>query len=364
MIRTFHPVGQGAFYTEEFTHDCFTMICDCGSYTGKTIIEDEIKKSGLKKEIDLLVISHFHGDHINGLEYLFKNHIIKNILLPFLHNEDKIEIFFQNIRADEFIKNLCLYPKETINQVSKSTKIIFVAEYNSEDKNNSEESISLSEIEKIIDSGKTIRIDSKWMYIPFNFRFKTRSSQLKKRFIHKKIPLNIDDFLAFYKTNKKVVIDAYESITGDMNTNSLVLYSGINKQPIFSLGYPILNCFPFCYGHQENVACLYMGDYNAKGATKMKELEKAFSKIQYLGTIQIPHHGSRHNYNPLLNLKKNLISVISAGIDNTYKHPHCSTLKQIVLHSGIPIIVTEKSSTKFIQKIIYYEDMKDMKDRN
>ncbi len=356
IIRTFHPVGQGAFYTEEFIDDYFTMIYDCGSYTGKATIEGEIKKSGLKKEIDLLVISHFHDDHINGLEYLLKNHTIKNILLPFLHNEDKIEVYLHNSEANVFIKNLCLHPEETINQISEGTKVIFVTEYDSENSNDAE-SISLSKIEDKIDSGKTIKVGSKWVYIPFNFRYKTRSSQLKKKFMYKKIPLNIDDFLVFYKTNKKVVIDAYKSITGDMNTNSLVLYSGIKKQPMFSIEYPILDCFPFCYGYQENVACLYMGDYNAKGPLKINELEKAFAKCcEYIGTIQIPHHGSRYNYNPRLNFKKNLISVISAGIDNIYKHPHCSTLKQIILHRGIPIIVTEKSSTKFIQKIIYQED--------
>lgn len=28
MIRTFHPIGQGAFYTEKFD-DGFTVVYDC-----------------------------------------------------------------------------------------------------------------------------------------------------------------------------------------------------------------------------------------------------------------------------------------------------------------------------------------------
>lgn len=36
MVRTFHPVGQGAFYTERFYEgdkNVFNMVYDCGSST-------------------------------------------------------------------------------------------------------------------------------------------------------------------------------------------------------------------------------------------------------------------------------------------------------------------------------------------
>ena len=68
MKRTFHPVGQGAFYSE--THDCnrdkFTIVYDCGSLTDKgihmkSIIESAFKKKESEKKpiIDILFISHF-----------------------------------------------------------------------------------------------------------------------------------------------------------------------------------------------------------------------------------------------------------------------------------------------------------------
>ena len=95
-----------------------------------------------------------------------------------------------------------------------------------------------------------------------------------------------------------------------------------------------------------------MGDYNAKGTRKWNEFEKGFKQYFYcIGIIQIPHHGSRHNYNPKLNFKPRLFSIMSAGIHNKFRHPHGSTLKQIILHDGIPIIVTENPHSKFIQKI-------------
>jgi len=37
-IRTFHPVGQGAFYTEVFDNT-FTMVYDCGTATNFSSIK-------------------------------------------------------------------------------------------------------------------------------------------------------------------------------------------------------------------------------------------------------------------------------------------------------------------------------------
>ncbi len=194
MIRTFNSIGQGAFYTEEFTDHNFTMIYDCGSYQNKSIIESEIKKGDLNKEIDLLVISHFHEDHINGLEYLLKNHNIKNIILPFLHPSEKIEVFLHN--SNQFIQNLCLNPKETIKENSefKDTKIIFVSEYKKELENS--DPVDISNLNDSVNSGTEITIATqtkhcKWTYVPFNFRFKERSSKLISIFKKEKIPLTI-----------------------------------------------------------------------------------------------------------------------------------------------------------------------------
>lgn len=357
MIRTFHAVGQGAFYTEEFG-DEFTMVYDCGSYTGSNIIEDEIKKSGLKTEIDLLVISHFHADHINGLNYLLENYTIKNILLPFLHDDEKIEVYLHNSQASEFVKKLCLNPINTISEISGETSVVFVNAYSEENDRDRQETIDLREIdsERNINSGTSISMGRQWIYVPFNFRYTRRSVALTAKFTAEGIPLGVTDFVNFYLENQDKVRDAYRSIPGDMNTNSLVLYSGVKEQPeVASFNY-FINSRPFCHSrYNPDVGCLYMGDYNAKGVTKMDNLESEFSRYyEYIGTIQIPHHGSRHNYNPRLHFK-NLICVISAGMHNSYRHPHGSTLKQIVQNDGIPVIVTESPSSRLVQKITLFQ---------
>ena len=66
------PVGQGLFYSGSIRKEdnSFEFIYDCG---GDKLIISNIVDNYLKyssKEIDMLVISHFDEDHINGLPYL------------------------------------------------------------------------------------------------------------------------------------------------------------------------------------------------------------------------------------------------------------------------------------------------------
>jgi hypothetical protein len=69
MIRTFHPVGQGAFYTEQHLLEngsVFTVVFDCGS--GKRIsnnMQTRISNSfRIETVIAVLFISHILSLHI------------------------------------------------------------------------------------------------------------------------------------------------------------------------------------------------------------------------------------------------------------------------------------------------------------
>lgn len=81
LLRTFHPIGQGAFYTERHNINGteFTVVFDYGSTTlkGKKL-ETKIKSTFPENHIiDILFISHFHSDQINGIKTLKKYYQIK-----------------------------------------------------------------------------------------------------------------------------------------------------------------------------------------------------------------------------------------------------------------------------------------------
>ena len=98
VTRTLHPIGQGAFYTEKFEYDgqqC-NVVFDCGG-RALSVIEERVKKycKRLSREqkvelptIDAVFISHFHNDHVNGLETLLTNAEVECIFLPLLNDDE------------------------------------------------------------------------------------------------------------------------------------------------------------------------------------------------------------------------------------------------------------------------------------
>ena len=93
----FRPVGQGLFYSGVFNHlssgERFTMVYDCGTNSAAHYIQHEIDifRRSIKKEnkLDLLIISHFHDDHISHIPLLLqKTNGAKMVILPFLSSDE------------------------------------------------------------------------------------------------------------------------------------------------------------------------------------------------------------------------------------------------------------------------------------
>ncbi len=115
-MRTFHPVGQGAFYSER--HENFNVVYDCGTqYTKradkgiKRTVETSFDKD---EEIDILFISHFDFDHVGHISTLRDSvKKIKKVILPLLHDDIKILLssFYNGLGATE-IATLISNPQE------------------------------------------------------------------------------------------------------------------------------------------------------------------------------------------------------------------------------------------------------------
>lgn len=80
MRRRFLPIGQGAFYVEQFFNhieyipegdDRINVVYDCGSLSGSNLLHKQIDVCFYHcKKIHALFLSHFDEDHVNGLEYM------------------------------------------------------------------------------------------------------------------------------------------------------------------------------------------------------------------------------------------------------------------------------------------------------
>lgn len=117
IARTIWPVGHGAFYTEclypnKDKNHRVTIVYDCGAKNKETIIKeidkylDYLSSDGnCSKTIDCLVISHFHNDHVNGLQYILKNADVKYLILPQFSEKALVEAFVYNALNTENTKN-------------------------------------------------------------------------------------------------------------------------------------------------------------------------------------------------------------------------------------------------------------------
>ncbi len=85
LTRTIHPIGQGGFYTETLEEggEKINVVYDCGG-NSEAFMHNYLdpKKNNVNPNIDAVFISHFHEDHINGLEYLLNNYNVKTLFLP------------------------------------------------------------------------------------------------------------------------------------------------------------------------------------------------------------------------------------------------------------------------------------------
>jgi len=82
----FWNVGQGLFYTGSLFGGEFNFVYDCGGKSSKAVkllINEYLKTT---TTIDALFISHFHNDHINGIEYLKHKCRIKELFIPYYSN--------------------------------------------------------------------------------------------------------------------------------------------------------------------------------------------------------------------------------------------------------------------------------------
>ncbi|MDE6188800.1 MAG: MBL fold metallo-hydrolase, partial [Clostridia bacterium] len=97
----FRGVGQGLFYTGSLMHGTYNFVFDCGSSSRELYLNKQIDEyvhelsynRKIKPNIDFMVVSHFHKDHINGIFTLLNECNVKKLYLPYLMGDDTFKKF-------------------------------------------------------------------------------------------------------------------------------------------------------------------------------------------------------------------------------------------------------------------------------
>lgn len=360
MIRSFLPVGQGAFYVEKFeSGDVY--VYDCGTASGIEIIKREICKNFSKGEtIEGVFISHLHDDHVNGLEYLLQHCNVRNVYLPYLTPEEIALTYAGGIcgkyESSEFLRNFLEDPTGTIGKANSQSDTNVRRIIPLED-NVQEHDIGYSTLRSgnEIDTSTKMVDNIEWVFVPFNFRNTTRMQQfykeLAKHGVDRSDFKNIEAFKEKWVRGeydyRERLAEAYKSVAGNLNTNSLVVYSGV-KRALPKLYWRVKKIEVYvnnycCESIVHAPGCLYLGDYDLSGKLKWKELmcnSMIANYIDYMGMIQVPHHGSRLNHDHRI-ADFNSVFIISAGSSNRYRHPSVKVVMDILKKDRKLIIVNE-----------------------
>ena len=364
MIRSFLPVGQGAFYTEQF--ECgVNVVYDCGSSTSKSCVEKQIRSVFEPQEkIQAVFISHFHEDHMNGLPFLLSYCNVERIYLPYL-TEDEILLTRLLNRLENaespFLLGMLEDPLHEIQNCTEKNNTItpelfYVLPVDTHMRPDIPfSSISSGEPVLLFASESEQKHKKGWIYVPYNFQNTRRSSLffkgLKKNGYDKKTLasyLETSDIFSYDWDDIKRIYQKYAP--GSLNSNSLVVYSGPltpDHRQIRPYRFFMPDLTEPQTGRRTGYpdGCLYLGDYDAGTTENWDTLTGELSAyMSSVGTVQVPHHGSMHNYNEELSCGQ-FVLIISAGYQNKYKHPHTKVLKDMLMKKVIHFWVTEQTGS-------------------
>ena len=349
MTRTFHPVGQGAFYSEEFSNSekgcIFRAVYDCGSlkYCGlqrnsdgptlkRKVIEERVERAFLDGYgIDVLFISHLDDDHVNLISCLkpFKNHQIRRVILPLLSAEERYMLTGYLLsrsrrgRISDALNNIINSPEDYFGN---DTNVTFVRPADGErslmGNEVDDEGVGVEDLQKEVLSLTKISIGKnlsgngrmlRWVLIPYNHkpeRYSVLKDTLKNVFGNEFQIANLKD-PDFVVKNLKSLRCCYKALPEGINRNSMALYSGpLDDTCLSSIGEVVgcdiwgryCPCDQFAeywldrvLRHEQSSVfhgspgCLYTGDVSLDDA----DLTRVFGRyVKNIGIVQLPHHGS------------------------------------------------------------------------
>jgi hypothetical protein len=322
--------------------------------------------------IDLLFLSHFHADHINGLDELKDRYIIRTVVLPKLTEEARILAKLENYLeyvgfSTALIDNPQAYfgDKTVIIQVealredgpATGTENLDGLAIDIPPADQAEDLLIPSRIVsstegrmRAVPSGTPIRLHTTkmpfWEYVPYNYEFAGRRSAFLELLAAEGIELTTLQTLEQVHDNQKALKSTYKKLDGDLNENSLVVYSGAltTLVPLLHKGPPFAYWHPYYY-EAVSLGYLYLGDADLSILFIVPDLRKRLGdRWQKIQTIQVPHHGAIKNFNPAI-VEAGMQAVISFGTTNTYGHPSAYVIGQLHLLRANPVLVTEQLET-------------------
>lgn len=357
MIRTFHPVGQGTFVTEQFEQgQC--IVYDCGTGTSKWLLRDIIERCFAEGEkIDCVFISSIDIEHAGGLQWLLERCRVERVFLPQLNEEEKALTLLKHVceggETKDFIGQLISDPKAALKEYRNPEQsfplLAMIAGESEKDKNISDAKLPIRLLPIKSIAGFHLFIDENldWIYEVAVHRQKKRIERLKEELQNIGLAASayetvqsVTDSWADLEIRKKFY-KVFKSMKHPFCAVSMALYSGPEEKD-----YDLYEQFTeegkwSCYA-RIRPGCLYMGNLQLSGEEERARLEASIGvHMEHTGCLMLPGHGSQSLYHEDILPKHNAIVVATADNENLTGEPHALVIRSVMQHKIPFYLVTE-----------------------
>ena len=399
--KCFHAVGNGTLFSGQIlsarNSEVFNWIYDCGS-TSKKIILDTVNSLPVwfqsSKTIDMLVISHFDNDHVNGLEILLKNFYVKRLVLPYTE-------WPQTIREISILGKKGITPSVALFQLNPAkwlqvngldnriSEIVLVEGRNAQDYDTlplNKDSLDSPDVPQDYPP------DAAGVSVFFDFDIPFQHSGIKIMKINHLQPINdlskSFEFM-FYNAEKNfselgLIYKSGGQSFAKKSGKALSIVKADIEQIIISLGLNqhinklpanwrkiLKNCYEQHFGHtgkaKNNISlCMYAAPlktnsnlYNSRHATLLTgdinlscnvvddmEIHFGRNRWQSLKIVQVPHHGSKYSWTAG-NTAKFIPARFVQCVTPTKNHPHLNVTADLVNFGGIVYEADRKSAVNY-----------------
>ncbi len=405
------PVGQGFFHAgwiaPEDATESFFYIYDCGAMDAyKTARDREIQKLisdvGTGTRLDLLVLSHMHADHINGVEKLITDgkFAVDTVMMPLVGMKDRLIAFAKTASEDPasagggFYRSFVADPVETMSRFEPRNILLVRRGEGGAPGSGARDDGPLDGDPgtagegpgygwKLVGQGAAVPTGgssegSRATIIPDTSGIRVfglqdgRKAWLLAPYIDQAVALAKHDFLAklaallglseaaletqlngadfvldLLKNHASKLKEAYQECHHNLNLTSLCLYSGPSGSVKGDSHHQLTHTEWSAVRSDGRIAWLTTGDAKLKDEAKCNALLGHYAgHLEKIVTVTMPHHGADPDFHErLLEGTSPAFGVIAADAIKDWQHPGARVTRALASYGALIVITNSQEDT-------------------
>lgn len=364
-----HAVGQGGLHSGEVTcgQKPVRWVYDCGSNQLDALTREVGAIAG-GGDIDLLFLSHFDSDHVNGVDLLLSQVKVREVVLPYLNVDTLVAIIARDASRGaltgvfvEAASNLSGWfgsrGVETVTFIlgsddddiggpelpgepgrdgdgditgkwtgEEKPTLIYSADPQIGEGTAKLRTVSPRPARIFMASGALLN----WVLVPYVHQPSAARMNAFNDALYGEFG-DMDKETLLEKAKEPAVREqlrsCYDALWSNHNLISMTLYSGPIKSENMDIEIHAFRHHSYwhrSYGNSNYGGWMLTGDAHFNGMRRRKRFLKFYERfLKLINVLMLPHHGSIHNHSiDVLNAMPNLSVGFAAAGPNYYGHPH------------------------------------------